>query len=152
MRDRPIYLDGHATTQVDERVIKAMMPYFTEYFGNPSSNAHVYGWEAQAGVKKARDAIASAINAEPREIIFTSGATEANNLAIKGVAEAYFQKGRHIITVETEHRAVIEPCEYLQSLGFEITFLPVEKKRFIKLRITNKNYQRRYYFSVSYDG
>ncbi|WP_330205239.1 cysteine desulfurase family protein [Cyanobacterium sp. Dongsha4] len=138
MRDRPIYLDGHATTQVDERVIKAMMPYFTEYFGNPSSNAHVYGWEAQAGVKKARDAIASAINAEPREIIFTSGATEANNLAIKGVAEAYFQKGRHIITVETEHRAVIEPCEYLQSLGFEITFLPVEKNGLLNLELLTK--------------
>ncbi|MTF39244.1 cysteine desulfurase family protein [Cyanobacterium aponinum] len=138
MRDRPIYLDGHATTQVDERVIKAMMPYFTEYFGNPSSNAHVYGWEAQAGVKKARDAIASAINAEPREIIFTSGATEANNLAIKGVAEAYFQKGKHIITVETEHRAVIEPCEYLQSLGFEITFLPVEKNGLLNLELLTK--------------
>ena len=138
MRDRPIYLDCHATTQVDERVIRAMMPYFTQYFGNPSSNAHVYGWEAQAGVNQARDAIASAINAEPREIIFTSGATEANNLAIKGVAEAYFQKGRHIITVETEHKAVIEPCEYLQPLGFDITFLPVEKNGLLDLELLEK--------------
>lgn len=138
MRDRPIYLDCHATTKVDERVIKAMMPYFTQYFGNPSSNAHVYGWEAQAGVNQARDAIASAINAEPREIIFTSGATEANNLAIKGVAEAYFQKGRHIITVATEHKAVIEPCEYLQTLGFDITFLPVAKNGLLDLELLDK--------------
>ncbi len=138
MLDRPIYLDCHATTRVDERVIKAMMPYFSQYFGNPSSNAHVYGWEAQAAVNQARDAIASALNAEPREIIFTSGATEANNLAIKGVAEAYFQKGRHIITVATEHKAVIEPCEYLQTLGFEITFLPVQKNGLLDLELLDK--------------
>lgn len=135
MRDRPIYLDGHATTQVDERVIQAMMPYLTKYFGNPSSNAHVYGWEAQAAVNQAREAIASALNAEAREIIFTSGATEANNLAIKGIAEAYFHKGKHIITVATEHKAVIEPCEYLQTLGFDITFLPVEKNGLLNIQL-----------------
>ena len=135
MIDRPIYLDGHATTKVDPRVVSAMMPYLTEYYGNPSSNAHVYGWEAEAGVKLARESIAKAINAQPDEIIFTSGATEANNLAIKGVAEAYFGQGKHIITCQTEHRAVIEPCEYLQTLGFEVTFLPVEKNGLIDLAL-----------------
>ena len=123
---RPIYLDCHATTQVDTRVLTAMLPYFTEYFGNPSSINHVYGWEAEAAVKKAREIIATAINATPEEIVFTSGATEANNLAIKGVGEAYFTKGRHIITVATEHNAILDPCKYLASLGFDVTFLPVQ--------------------------
>lgn len=139
MPNRPIYLDNHATTKVDPRVLKAMMPYFSDYFGNPSSNAHIYGWEAEAAVKQARSIIAQAINAEETEIIFTSGATEANNLAIKGVAEAYFTKGRHIITVQTEHKAVIEPCEYLQTLGFEITFLPVKKNGLLDLNLLIKN-------------
>ena len=123
---RPIYLDCHATTPVDERVLEGMLPYFREHFGNPSSIGHAYGWEAEAAVKRARTTIAQAINADPAEIIFTSGATEANNLAIKGVAEAYFGQGRHIITVQTEHRAVLDPCYYLQTLGFEVTFLPVQ--------------------------
>ena len=126
MSQRPIYLDAHATTPVDERVLAAMLPYFTESFGNPSTNTHVYGWEASAAVKKAREAISEIINATPEEIVFTSGATEANNLAIKGVAEAYFNKGRHIITVATEHRAVLDPCAYLETLGFEVTYLPVQ--------------------------
>lgn len=139
MLDRPIYLDNHATTKVDPRVLSAMMPYFTEYYGNPSSNAHLYGWEAQEAVKQARNTIAQAINAEENEIIFTSGATEANNLAIKGVAEAYFSKGQHIITVQTEHKAIIEPCEYLQTLGFEVTFLPVEKNGLLDLDLLTKN-------------
>lgn len=139
MIDRPIYLDNHATTKVDPRVLSAMMPYFTEYYGNPSSNAHLYGWEAQEAVTQARNTIAQAINAEENEIIFTSGATEANNLAIKGVAEAYFSKGQHIITVQTEHKAIIEPCEYLQTLGFEVTFLPVEKNGLLDLDLLTKN-------------
>lgn len=133
MSQRPIYLDCHSTTPVDERVVNAMLPYFTDHFGNPSSIGHIYGWEAEAGVKKAREIIAAAINATPEEIIFTSGATEANNLAIKGVAEAYFSKGQHIISLQTEHSAVIDPCNYLKSLGFEITFLPVEKDGIINL-------------------
>lgn len=126
MSDRPIYLDCHATTPVDQRVIQAMLPYFTDYFGNPASINHQYGWEAEAAIQQARETLADAIHATPEEIIFTSGATEANNLAIKGVAESYFQKGRHIITVQTEHNAVLDPCAYLETLGFEITYLPVQ--------------------------
>ncbi|KAF3887921.1 MULTISPECIES: cysteine desulfurase family protein [Nostocales] len=133
MSTRPIYLDCHATTPIDERVLAAMIPYFTEHFGNPSSIGHVYGWEAEAAVKQAREILATTINATPEEIIFTSGATEANNLAIKGVAEAYFQKGQHIITLATEHSAVLDPCKYLKTLGFEITILPVQKDGLIDL-------------------
>ncbi|WP_410176013.1 IscS subfamily cysteine desulfurase [Pseudanabaena galeata] len=130
---RPIYLDCQATTTVDERVLEAMLPYFRESFGNPASIGHMYGWEAEAAVKLAREAIALVINATPEEIIFTSGATEANNLALKGVAEAYHSKGRHIITVLTEHSAVLDPCAYLQSLGFEITYLSVKSDGLIDL-------------------
>ncbi len=133
MSIHPIYLDCHATTPVDERVLAAMLPYFTEHFGNPASISHVYGWEAEAAVKQTREILAAAINATPEEIVFTSGATEANNLAIKGVAEAYFKKGQHIITIATEHSAVIDPCNYLKSLGFEITILPVQKDGLIDL-------------------
>ncbi|MBN3941516.1 cysteine desulfurase family protein [Nostoc sp. NMS9] len=133
MSIRPIYLDCYATTPVDERVLPAMLPYFTEKFGNPASISHVYGWESEAAVKQTREILAAAINATPEEIVFTSGATEANNLAIKGVAEAYFKKGQHIITVATEHSAVIDPCNYLKSLGFEITILPVQKDGLIDL-------------------
>lgn len=133
MSQRPIYLDNHATTPLDERVLTAMLPYFREHFGNAASINHLYGWEAEAAVKLSRQILADAIHATPEEIIFTSGATEANNLAIKGVAEAYFQKGRHIITVQTEHNAILDPCEYLQSLGFEVTFLPVHKDGLIDL-------------------
>ncbi len=135
MNNRPIYLDCHATTPVDERVLAAMLPYFTECFGNPSSSGHIYGWEAEAGVKQARTTLANAINASPEEIVFTSGATEANNLAIKGIAEAYFSKGRHIVTLQTEHSAVLDPCNYLQNLGFEITILPVQPDGLIDLDI-----------------
>ena len=131
--NRPIYLDCHATTPVDKRVVEAMLPYFSDRFGNPSSTTHLYGWEAESAVKQARTIIAEAINATPEEIVFTSGATEANNLAIKGVAEAYFNQGKHIVTVATEHRAVLDPCKYLQTLGFEITFLPVKPDGLIDL-------------------
>jgi cysteine desulfurase len=133
MSNRPIYLDNHATTPVDERVLAAMLPYFTEHFGNAASINHCYGWESEAAVKQARETIAQAINATPEEIIFTSGATEANNLVIKGVAEAYFNKGRHIITVQTEHNAILDPCRYLEKLGFEVTYLPVKSNGLIDL-------------------
>lgn len=131
---KPIYLDGNATTPMDPRVLEAMLPYFTHRFGNPSSITHAYGWEAEAAVKQGRQIIADAIHSSPEEIVFTSGATEANNLAIKGVAEAYYQKGRHIITVQTEHRAVLDPCKYLQTLGFDVTFLPVQSDGLLDLK------------------
>jgi cysteine desulfurase len=132
-RYQPIYLDRHATTPVDSRVLAAMLPYFTEHFGNPSSTTHQYGWEAEAAVSQARSSIATAIGATPDEIIFTSGATEANNLALKGVAEAYFTKGKHIITLQTEHNAVLDPCQYLESLGFMVTYLPVQPDGLVDL-------------------
>ncbi|MEO1591117.1 MAG: aminotransferase class V-fold PLP-dependent enzyme [Cyanobacteria bacterium J06632_22] len=121
----PIYLDAHATTPVDPRVLDAMLPFFTEHFGNPGSLNHAFGWTVEAAVNQARETIAQAIHATPEEIIFTSGATEANNLAIKGIAEAYFSSGKHIVTVQTEHSAVLDPCRYLETLGFEVTYLPV---------------------------
>ena len=132
MAELPIYLDCNATTPVDSRVMEAMLPFFTDYFGNPSS-LHGYGWQAEAAVKKNRETIAKTINAQPEEIVFTSGATEANNLAIKGVAEAYLSHGKHIITVQTEHSAVLDPCRYLESLGFEVTYLPVDADGFVSL-------------------
>ncbi len=131
---QPIYMDGHATTRVDPRVVEAMLPYLSEQFGNSSSQSHVYGWEAAAAVKQARQSLADAIAAAPEEIIFTSGATEANNLAIKGVVEANLHRGRHLITLQTEHRAVLEPCRYLERLGFEATYLPVEEDGLIDLQ------------------
>ncbi|WP_071189843.1 IscS subfamily cysteine desulfurase [Trichormus sp. NMC-1] len=139
MSSRPIYFDCHATTPVDERVLATMIPYFTEKFGNAASISHVYGWESDAAVQQTRGILANAINANPEEIVFTSGATEANNLAIKGVAEAYFQKGQHIVTVATEHKAVLDPCEYLKSLGFGLTVLPVQKDGLIDLNQLEKS-------------
>lgn len=122
-----IYLDHQATTPVDERVLEAMLPYFTETYGNAASNDHVFGVEAHQGVKKARKQIARAINAKPDEVIFTSGATESNNIAVFGVAERYQEKGKHIITCATEHKAVLDPCEELESRGWNVTYLPVDK-------------------------
>lgn len=138
---KPIYLDCNATTPVDPRVLSAMLPFFTDYFGNPSSLNHSYGWEAEAGVDKAREILADAIAATPVEIIFTSGATEANNLAIKGVAESYMAKGRHLITVQTEHSAVLEPCRYLEKLGFEVTYLPVNSDGLVELAALEKAFR-----------
>jgi cysteine desulfurase len=122
---RPIYLDYQATTPLDPRVLEAMMPYLTHCFGNGGSQ-HFYGWQVAAAIEKSRQAIATALGTQPENLIFTSGATEANNLALKGVAETYFQRGKHIVTVATEHQAVLAPCRYLASLGFEVTYLPVE--------------------------
>lgn len=139
MNSRPIYLDSHATTPVDERVLQAMLPYFTQHFGNSASINHIYGWEAEAAISQSREIIAKSINASPEEIVFTSGATEANNLAIKGVAESYFSQGQHIITVQTEHNAVLDPCDYLKTLGFEITLLPVQANGIIDLELLEKS-------------
>ncbi|MDB9517171.1 IscS subfamily cysteine desulfurase [Roseofilum reptotaenium CS-1145] len=133
MSERPIYLDSHSTTPVDRRVVEAMLPYFTDRFGNAASVTHVYGWESEAAVSCGREILAQAIGGTPEEMIFTSGATEANNLAIKGVAESYFSKGRHLITVTTEHNAVLDPCEYLKALGFEVTYLGVNAQGLINL-------------------
>jgi len=122
-----IYLDHHATTPVDPRVLEAMLPYFTEKFGNAASRNHEFGWKAEEAVETARGQIARLIHASPREIVFTSGATESNNLAIKGVAEAHRAKGNHIITQATEHKAVLDTCKRLEKHGCEITCLPVDR-------------------------
>ena len=123
----PIYMDCHATTPTDPRVFKAMAPYFTERFGNPSSRTHRFGWEAEKAVDRARRHVAALIGARAKEIVFTSGATESDNHAIKGVAEAYCDRGRHIITSVIEHRAVLASCRRLEKLGFKITYLTVGK-------------------------
>lgn len=137
----PIYLDYNATTPLDPTVLEKMLPYFREHFGNASSTAHVYGWMAEEAVEQARQEIASVINARPNEIIFTSGATESCNLAIKGYAEANQHKGNHIITVSTEHKAVLDVCDYLNKKGFEITYLPVDNNGMIDLGLLENSIQ-----------
>ncbi len=133
-----IYLDYAATTPTDPRVVEEMLPYFTHKFGNAASRTHAYGWEAEEAVKKARAQVADLIGAKPEEIIFTSGATEAINLALKGVYENYKAKGNHIITVATEHKAVFDTCKYLESQGAEITCLPVDQNGLINLEQLQK--------------
>ncbi len=123
----PIYMDNHATTPVDPRVVEAMLPYFTEHFGNAASRSHGFGWDAEKAVDQAREQVGALIGASGKEIVWTSGATESDNLAIKGAAEFYRDKGDHIVTVQTEHKAVLDTCKRLEKEGFRVTYLPVEK-------------------------
>jgi len=131
----PIYMDYQATTPTDPRVVEEMLPYFTTKFGNPHSRSHSFGWEAEEAVEKAREQIAKLIGAESREIIFTSGATESNNMAIKGIAEFYGSKKNHIITVSTEHKCVLDACRHLEQDGFKVSYLPVKPDGIIDLQV-----------------
>lgn len=129
----PVYFDNHATTPLDPRVLEAMMPYFTSQFGNAASRNHAFGWQAEEAVEKARKQIADLIGANAKEIVFTSGATESNNLAIKGVAEMYAERGNHIITAATEHKAILDTCKHLEKQGYRITYLGLEPDGLIDL-------------------
>jgi cysteine desulfurase len=133
MSSLPIYLDYSATTPVDPKVVDKMIPWLYEHAGNPASRSHAYGWEAEEAVERAREQVASLVNADPREIVWTSGATESNNLAIKGAAGFYAERGKHIITVKTEHKAVLDPCRELERQGFEVTYLDVQEDGLINL-------------------
>ncbi|ODV12610.1 MAG: IscS subfamily cysteine desulfurase [Rubrivivax sp. SCN 70-15] len=129
----PIYMDYGATTPVDPRVVDAMIPWLREHFGNPASRSHAWGWEAEEAVEKARADVAALINADPREIVWTSGATESNNLAIKGAAHFYASRGKHIVTVKTEHKAVLDTTRELERQGFEVTYLDVQENGLLDL-------------------
>jgi cysteine desulfurase len=131
----PIYMDNHATTPMDPRVFEAMRPYFMEMFGNAASRNHSFGWTAEEAVEKARKQIADLIGANSKEIVFTSGATESNNLALKGVAEMYAEKGNHIITVATEHKAILDTCKHLEKEGCRVTYLPLQQNGLIDLNM-----------------
>ncbi|XP_049725427.1 cysteine desulfurase isoform X3 [Loxodonta africana] len=131
---RPLYMDVQATTPLDPRVLDAMLPYLVNYYGNPHSRTHAYGWESEAAMEHARQQVASLIGADPREIIFTSGATESNNIAIKGVARFYKSRKKHLITTQTEHKCVLDSCRSLEAEGFQVTYLPVQKSGIINLK------------------
>lgn len=132
---RPLYLDAQATTSLDPRVLDAMLPYFVTQYGNPHSRTHAYGWESEAAVEHARKQVAMVIGADPREVIFTSGATESNNIAVKGCARFYKSKKNHIITTQTEHKCVLDSCRALEMEGFRVTYLPVQKNGLIDLKV-----------------
>ncbi len=140
--DKTIYLDNNATTPVDRRVLDAMLPYFCEKFGNPASIHHRFGWEASDAVEKARVQVADMIGSTPEEIIFTSGATEADNLAIKGIARLLAEKGKHIVTCKTEHKAVLDVCKWLESQGYEITYLPVDKYGVVDIDLLSESIRK----------
>lgn len=136
----PIYLDNHATTPVDPRVLDAMLPYFRELFGNAASRNHSFGWEAEEAVEKARKQVASLVGANAKEIVFTSGATESNNLALKGVAEMYAERGNHIITAASEHKAVLDTCKHLEKDGYRVTYLPLKADGLIDLDMLKESF------------
>lgn len=138
MSTRPVYLDNSATTPVDPRVVEKMVPWLYERFGNPASNSHPYGWDAEEAVEQARAQVARLVNADAREIIWTSGATESDNLAIKGAAGAYSGRGKHIVTVKTEHKAVLDTCHQLERQGFELTYLDVGANGLVDLDVFKK--------------
>src|ERR1700690_3592924 len=129
----PIYMDNHAPTPVDPRVFEAMRPYLTNIFGNSASRNHSFGWEAEEATEKARKQVASLIGANAKEIVLTSGATESNNLALKGVAEMYAEKGNHMITAATEHKAILDTCKRLEKEGVRVTYLPVQQNGLVDL-------------------
>lgn len=131
---RPLYLDAQATTPMDPRVLDAMLPYMVSYYGNPHSRTHAYGWESEAAVEKARSQVARLIHADPKEIVFTSGATESNNISVKGVARFYKEKKKHIITTQTEHKCVLDSCRALEEEGFRVTYLPVRTNGIVDLK------------------
>lgn len=132
---RPLYMDFQATTPMDPRVLDAMLPYQVNYYGNPHSRTHAYGWESETAMETARKQVADLIGADPREIIFTSGATESNNMAIKGVARFYQTKKRHVITTQTEHKCVLDSCRILEAEGFDVTYLPVQRNGLVDLEL-----------------
>ncbi|KAG5680341.1 hypothetical protein PVAND_009852 [Polypedilum vanderplanki] len=135
---RPLYLDAQATTPLDPRVLDKMLPYLTNYYGNPHSRTHYYGWETETAVEKARNQVAKLIGADPKEIIFTSGATESNNVAIKGVGRFYAEKKKHIITTQTEHKCVLDSCRALEGEGFKVTYMPVNSNGLIDIEALEK--------------
>eukprot|EP01124_Arcella_intermedia_P003230 TRINITY_DN1175_c0_g1_i1.p1 TRINITY_DN1175_c0_g1~~TRINITY_DN1175_c0_g1_i1.p1 ORF type:complete len:465 (-),score=83.60 TRINITY_DN1175_c0_g1_i1:57-1337(-) len=142
LEGRSIYLDAQATTPVDPRVLDAMMPYMTELYGNPHSTTHLYGWENAAAVEKARDSVASLVKADPKEIIFTSGATESNNIAIKGAARFYKGKKSHIITTVLEHKCVLDSCRKMEDEGYTVTYLPVQSNGILDLKVLEEELQK----------
>src|SRR5436305_8333117 len=129
----PIYMDSHATNRMDPRVFEAMKPYFMDVFGNAASRNHSFGWQAEEAVEKARKQVADLIGATAKEIVFTSGATESNNLALKGVSEMYAERGNHIITAATEHKAILDTCKRLEKSGVRVTYLPVQQNGLVDL-------------------
>lgn len=135
MSVQPVYLDYSSTTPVDPRVVEKMVPWLYEHYGNPASRSHAFGWEAEDAVEQARNDVAALVNADPREIVWTSGATESNNLAIKGAAHFYAERGKHVITVKTEHKAVLDPCRELEREGFEVTYLDVMENGLVDLDV-----------------
>ncbi|MET0186276.1 MAG: aminotransferase class V-fold PLP-dependent enzyme, partial [Achromobacter sp.] len=135
MSNRPIYLDYSATTPVDPRVVDAMVPWLYENYGNPASRSHSIGWAAEEAVERAREEVAKLVNADSREIVWTSGATESINLAVKGAANFYHQRGKHIITLKTEHKATLDTCRELERQGFEVTYLNVQENGLLDIEV-----------------